>query len=110
MTSYIEQKNDYIRRLVEHVYKVSYDKILSHTRDKELITPRKAMMFLMREYLGLSYPYIGRRLNRDHSTVIYGVRTFNADEFYERTGITKEELTSKLSGIWAQEKVNLDEI
>jgi len=48
--------------------------ILSKTRTRHVVYARQAIMFRLRnELLGLSLPQIGGILNRDHSTVIYGI-------------------------------------
>ena len=46
--------------------------ILNRSRKKEIAESRQIAMYLLREVLGLSYPYIGRKLGkRDHTTAIY---------------------------------------
>ena len=52
------------------------------------VRPRQAAMNLMREMLGLSQPVIGVVLNRDHTSVLHGLRkhaeTYEANRDYAR--------------------------
>ena len=66
---------------------VSYDKVIEtvcdyyriqtsilHTkiRRREVVHARQIIMYIFREYLGLSYSFIGKWLgNRDHTTVMH---------------------------------------
>jgi hypothetical protein len=53
-------------------FDVSKEEIEAHSRREYLIKPRHTIMFLLREYGGMSFPAIGRLIgNRDHTTVIY---------------------------------------
>ena len=46
--------------------------LINRCRKKELVYPRQVAMFLMREELKSSYPFIGEKLGgRDHTTVMY---------------------------------------
>ncbi len=46
--------------------------LINRSRKKEVVEYRQIAMYLLREMLGMSYPYIGRRLGkRDHTTAIY---------------------------------------
>lgn len=47
--------------------------IVGTQRLQHIIRVRHACYYLARQQ-GHSYPYIGRRMNRDHSSVIYGAR------------------------------------
>lgn len=47
--------------------------ILSPRRDAALAQARQVVMFEARQR-GLSYPAIGYAMNRDHTTIIHGVR------------------------------------
>lgn len=44
------------------------------SRLKRFAHPRQICMYLMRVILRLSFPQIGKFMNRDHSTAIHGVR------------------------------------
>ncbi len=45
--------------------------IEEHTRNAATVRARDIIMYLLREYAGMSYPAIGRLIDRDHTTVIH---------------------------------------
>ena len=45
--------------------------IARHTRKQEVVNARDIIIYLLREYGDMSYPGIGRLLDRDHTTVIH---------------------------------------
>ena len=47
--------------------------LIGHWRERNLIMPRHIATYLMREMTLLSLPQIGKRLNRDHSTVKFAI-------------------------------------
>ena len=53
------------------VYGISEKLLLSPSRRPELVRARQQIIRILRDFGGLSYPEIGRRLNRDHSTIIH---------------------------------------
>lgn len=55
-------------------YGVKRSYILSERQDAAVVEARHLAMYQMRDQLGWSYPWIGRFLDRDHTTVIYGCR------------------------------------
>lgn len=61
-----------IIKAVADFYEVSPFDLINRSRKKEIAEARQIAMFLLREILKLSYPYIGRKLGkRDHTTAIY---------------------------------------
>lgn len=52
--------------------------ILSARRLREFARPRQIAMFLAREYTGLAYQYLGEAFDRNHTTVMYGLRVIEA--------------------------------
>ncbi len=46
----------------------------SNLKTKGITEPRQIAMYLVRQLTNLSTPEIGQEFNRDHSTVIYGIR------------------------------------
>ncbi len=58
-------------------FQVPVQVIKSDIRSAPACAPRFAAMKLMREERCLSYPVIGRLLDRDHSTVMSGIRRAN---------------------------------
>ncbi len=64
-----------IIKLVAGHFGVKSGDIRGERRHKAISFPRQIAMYLCREYTKLSYPEIGTRLgNRDHTTVLSGVR------------------------------------
>lgn len=66
----------YPQRALERAAQLSFirvEQIQSDERFKHLVRTRWAVMAALHER-GMSYKAIGRRLRRDHSTVMYGVR------------------------------------
>jgi len=49
--------------------------LLSKRRDKKLVYVKKLTYVTLRN-LGLSLPKIGKLLNKDHTTILHGIRTF----------------------------------
>jgi len=61
-----------ILQSVAEFYDISMDDLVNKCRKKEVVYPRQIAMYLLREELKASYPYIGEKLGgRDHTTVIY---------------------------------------
>jgi len=61
-----------IIKIVAEYYEISPIDILNRSRKKEIAESRQITMYLLRDLLKLSYPYIGRKLGkRDHTTAIY---------------------------------------
>ena len=53
---------------------VDFDEVCSDRRFLNLVLIRQEIFYRIRVELGMSYPEIGKRFNRDHSTIIHGVR------------------------------------
>ena len=66
---------DEIQRKVAEHFKVSPADILSPRRDRDIARPRQVAMYLAKQLTTRSLPEIGRKFNRDHTTVIHAVRT-----------------------------------
>lgn len=62
-----------ILEVVSAVTDVSVDDIQSSRRPAHIVHARRLYHFLTKEMTGLSYPYIGRLVNQDHTTVIHNV-------------------------------------
>ncbi len=57
---------------VADFYDININHLANRCRKKELVWPRQVAMYLMREELKNSYPFIGEKLGgRDHTTVMY---------------------------------------
>jgi len=69
-----------IIKAVADFYEVSPFDLINRSRKKEIAESRQVAMYLLREILSLSYPYIGRRLGkRDHTTAIYAYEKIAAE-------------------------------
>ena len=65
---------DSIQRETARYYKVSVDDLRQDRRHKALAHARQVAMYLCRKLTKSSFPEIGQRFNKDHSTVISAVR------------------------------------
>jgi chromosomal replication initiator protein len=64
---------------VARYYGVQADDLKSKSRHKQIVEPRQMAMYLLREDGHLSTPEIGRLLNRDHTTVLHGIKQILSD-------------------------------
>jgi hypothetical protein len=55
-------------------FRVAVERIMSRDRHEMIVAARNAAYYIMRHRDGLSYKWIGRRMGRDHSTVMHGIR------------------------------------
>lgn len=61
-----------IIQLVAEFYDLKEEDILEVSRKKEIVQPRQIAMYLLREELKCSYPFIGRKFGgKDHTTIIH---------------------------------------
>ena len=61
-----------ILQAVVEFYDLKEKDLLSVSRRKEILKPRQIAMYLFREELKSSFPFIGRKFNgKDHTTVIH---------------------------------------
>lgn len=63
-----------IIREVAAKYGRTVDELTGPLRWRSIAWARQEAMFRLRNETTLSYPDIGRRLNRDHTTILHGVR------------------------------------
>ena len=71
--------DDQILKSVAEFFNISIEDMLSHNRRKEIVVPRQVAMYLLRDILELSYPYIGEKLGRDHTTAIHSYEKVNKE-------------------------------
>lgn len=64
-----------ILKVVADYYGVTIEELRGPKRHQPLARYRQMAMYLAREMTDLSYPQLGRKFRRDHSTVIHGYRT-----------------------------------
>ncbi|HVN26541.1 MAG TPA: chromosomal replication initiator protein DnaA [Candidatus Paceibacterota bacterium] len=60
-----------ILKTVAEFFNISVEDLMSHNRRKEIVEPRQIAIYLLRDISELSYPYIGEKLGRDHTTAIH---------------------------------------
>jgi len=58
-------------------YRASPMDILSTSRKQPTATQRQVVYYMLRDFSYLSYPQIGRFMNRHHTTVMHGVEHIN---------------------------------
>ena len=83
-----------ILKAVAEFFSVSIDDIVSHNRRKEVVEPRQIAMYLLREISELSYPYIGEKMGRDHTTAIHSYEKIN-QEINKSPALNQKILTIK---------------
>lgn len=63
---------------VADFYDLGLKEICSKSRKREIVRPRQIAMYLLREELDASYPFIGRKLGgKDHTTAIHAYEKIN---------------------------------
>jgi len=70
---------DQILKAVADFYNVSPEELIGRVRKKEVVEPRQVAMFLIRDILEMSYPHIGEKLGRDHTTAIHAVEKISQE-------------------------------
>jgi len=74
----ISYKN--IIKAVSEFYDITTSDLTTKCRRREIVWPRQITMFLMREELKNSYPFIGEKLGgKDHTTVMYACEKLNKE-------------------------------
>ncbi len=61
-----------VTKTVAEFFEISPTDLIAKCKKKEVVEPRQIAMYLLREMLNASYPFIGEKLGkRDHTTVIH---------------------------------------
>ncbi|MEK7108650.1 MAG: chromosomal replication initiator protein DnaA [Patescibacteria group bacterium] len=69
-----------IIRVVSEFYDISERELVDHSRKKEIVKPRQIAMYLLREELKCSFPFIGEKLGKkDHTTAIHAYKKIMRD-------------------------------
>jgi chromosomal replication initiator protein len=63
---------------VARQFNVRLRELRSQSRSSRIATPRQIAMYLMRRHCGFSYPEIGRRFGRHHTTALHSDRVIQA--------------------------------
>jgi len=61
-------------KVVGDYYGIPVIELLGQRRHRSVSRPRQVAYWVVRAVCQKSFPMIGRKLGRDHSTVLYGVR------------------------------------
>ncbi|MDE2103458.1 MAG: hypothetical protein KGL39_39820 [Patescibacteria group bacterium] len=61
---------------VAHKSGIATVQLLGERRQKHIAKQRFMLYWLCRELTGHSYPLLGRMLNRDHTTLLHGIKRF----------------------------------
>ncbi len=89
-----------ILQTVAEFYDLRERDLLSVSRKKEIVRPRQIAMFLLREELKSSYPFIGRKFGgKDHTTAIYSCEKIakeleNDENLNNEIGLIKQRIFS----------------
>ncbi len=98
---------DLIQKVVAREYGITVEDILSARRTRAIVLPRQVAMFLAKTMTPRSLPDIGRRFgDRDHTTVIHGVRKI--EKMRDEDPAFKQE-TERLRGLILEEMRNLED-
>jgi len=87
-------------QMVADFYDLKEKDLLTTSRKKEIVKPRQIAMFLLREELKNSFPFIGRKFNgKDHTTAIHSykkiLRELQEDkQLEEEISLIKEQIFS----------------
>lgn len=79
-----------IQKEVENFYKVSHLDLVGKKRTRNIIYARQIAIYLCRQMLDLPFNDIGKKFNRDHSTVMYSVT--NVEEKMKESRELREEI------------------
>lgn len=61
-----------IIKVVSDFYDIKEEELINQSRKREIVLPRQICMYLMREEMKSSYPFIGEKFGgRDHTTVMH---------------------------------------
>ncbi len=71
--------DDHILKSVAEFFNIGVEELIEKGRKKEVVEPRQVAMYLLRDILDMSYPYIGEKLGRDHTTAIHAVEKINQE-------------------------------
>lgn len=65
---------------VADFYDINSSDLINRSRKKEVVFPRQITMYLVRNELNRSYPYIGQKIGgRDHTTVMYACQKIDKE-------------------------------
>jgi len=69
-----------IIKSVSDFFEIMPNDLTGRSRSKELVEPRQIAIYLLRDMLDMSFPYIASKIGkRDHSTAIYAYKKIDTD-------------------------------
>ena len=74
-----EIRFEQVIKTVCEVLKADRSKVLTPNRSKNLVFARNMCYFIFRRYFSMTLKEIGQAFDRDHTTVIHGIMTFQND-------------------------------
>jgi chromosomal replication initiator protein len=74
-----EVRFEQVIRTVCEVLQADKRKVLTPNRSKNLVFARNMCYFIFRRYFSMTLKEIGHSFDRDHTTVIHGIQTFQND-------------------------------
>ena len=78
-------------KAVSSFYEISPTDLLGRSRKKEVVEPRQIAIYLLREMLNMSYPYIAEKMGkRDHTTAIYSYEKIS--RIIEKNGVFQQKM------------------
>lgn len=83
-----------ILKSVAEFFNITIDDMVSHSRRREVVEPRQIAMYLLRDMSDFSYPYIGEKMGRDHTTAIHSFEKIN-QEINRNSGLNQKILLIK---------------
>ncbi len=81
-------------------YEIKEKDIISDSRKKEIVVPRQVVMYLLRNEINASFPFIGRKMgNKDHTTVMHAYKKISLkikedSSFSEEISLLKNKIYS----------------
>ena len=82
---------------VADAMQVSTRLMMTKSRQRELVQARNMCMYIMQTYFNMTLKEIGKVFNRDHTTVIHGIKMFKQDrEVLEAYNTIYEEVKKNL--------------
>jgi len=87
-----------IIQVVTDFYDIKERELFACSRKQEIIKPRHIVIYLLREELKCSYPFIGKKIGgKDHTTVIHGYKKIakamiNNENLKEEIGLLRQKI------------------
>jgi len=90
-----------ITEVVADFYDINLSDLINKSRKKEIVKPRQIAMYLLRDELKCSYPFIGSKLgNRDHTTAMYACEKIKKE--LENNQLLEQELNMIKERIYSE--------